>query len=177
MNKVLIVKHDWQVDKSVDEKTLNHWEKQTGYKLPDDYKKFLLTFNGGVTCPWMFRHGHPQSSEEESILDYLHDWDDVVENSNLDVTRDLASRPPNAIEIGQNPGGGAVLLSLDPNSYGQIVYWIPSHLAWGDEPNNIVAAIAPSFSEFINRLFDDGETEHSDWDILTSERTAVPLVL
>lgn len=174
-----IIEQDWQLAQVVDKDTLRRWETTTGYRLPEDYRAFLLKYNGGVIKPWMFRHNHPlvDASYRKAILDFLHEWEAVVHNSHLDTPLVLATRPPGHIEIGKNPGGGRILLSLQPGTHGNVFYWLPSYMAWGEEPNDVVGFIAPSFTEFLACLFDDGETEHGDWDVLASERPPVPLVL
>jgi hypothetical protein len=174
---ILINQLPSKVGKTVGEQALKQWEASSGLKLPDDYRRFLLTFNGGMLKPWIFRHTHPEvgKSDQEMILDYLHDWETVLENSGLDTPRRMATRPPAHIEIGKDPGGGRILLSLQPQSHGNVVYWLPSHSVWGQEPNNVVGFIAPSFTAFLRGLFDDGDTEHGNWDVVARKRKPVAL--
>lgn len=179
MSGLLINRLDEQLGKTVKESELREWELSTGYTLPKDYRIFLLKYNGGMVRPWIFRHDHPQvvGSDREMLLDYLRDWQSVVESSHLDTPPDLATRPPGHIDIGRDPGGGRILLSLRPEEHGNVVYWLPSYMHWGEEPNNVVGFIARSFTEFLNGLLDDGETEHGNWDVYADERPPVPLVL
>lgn len=179
MSNLLINRLTSQLGKSVDEHQLRQWEQSAGYTLPKDYRIFLLKYNGGMVKPWIFRHDHPQvaGSDREMLLDYLRDWQSVVESSHLDTPPDLATRPPGHIDIGQDPGNGRILLSLRSEDHGNVVYWLPSYMAWGEEPNNVVGFVARSFTEFLNGLFDDGETEHGNWDVVARKRPPVPLVL
>lgn len=180
MGQPEIIALDWQVDQPVDEKTLTTWETQSGYQLPEDYRQFLLKYNGGAVRPWIFRHDHPGIDEDdhEAILDYLHGWRAALKYSELSTARHLATQPPDHLLIGQDPGGGGILMSLGKENHGRIVYWQRVHLLWGDEPNNVLGFIAPSFTQFLAGLFvDDAETEHGYWDVLIRKRAAKPLVL
>jgi hypothetical protein len=179
MSEILINRLTTQLSKSVDEHKLRQWEQSTAYTLPKDYRSFINKYNGGMIKPWIFRHDHPQvvGSDREMLLDYLRDWQSVVEISHLDTPPDLATLPPGHIDIGRDPGGGRILLSLRPQDHGNVVYWLPSYMHWGEEPNNVVGFIARSFTEFLNGLFDDGETEHGNWDVVARKRPPVPLVL
>jgi hypothetical protein len=180
MSHIKIIRLSWQLDQFIDEQILNNWEQKTGYSLPEDYRAFLLKYNGGVIQPWMFRHNHPEFYEDdrEMILDYLYDWKKVLKSSDLvDIPLEVANQPPGYIAIGQDPGVGIIMLSLQPNNFGTVIYWLRMHFIWGDEPNNVLGFIAPSFTAFLDGLYDDGETEHGYWNMLTSERQAIPLIL
>lgn len=174
-----ILRIDWQLGRTVDPAALARWEQSTGYRLPDDYRRFLLTFNGGVVKPWIFRHDHRDvhdAQERESLLDYLYDWTQVVEMSEIGVPRGQAALPPHHIVIGQDPGGAGVLLSLDPADHGKISYWLRVLLTWGEPPNDTIGFIADSFAGFVRSLFDDGVTKNSYWRVAAKKRPPVPLV-
>jgi hypothetical protein len=180
MATLKIVKTQSQLGRTVSASALSAWEMATGYHLPEDYRRFLLTYNGGVVRPWIFRHDHRDVKHEEdreALLDYLYDWQDVIGMSELSVPRSQSAQPPHHIVIGQDPGGAGVLLSLDPATYGRIYYWLRVLLTWGEPPNDTLGHVADSFTGFLNTLFDDGKTGHPYWKVVTQNQTPVPLVL
>lgn len=175
-----IVKMQFQLGRTINASALSIWEMATGYRLPDDYRRFLLTYNGGVVRPWIFRHDHRDVHYEEDrevLLDYLYDWQDVIGMSELDVPRSQSARPPHHIVIGQDPGGAGVLLSLDPATHGKIYYWLRVLLDWGDPPNDTLGNVADSFTGFLNTLFDDGKTDHPYWQVVTEKQKPSLLLL
>jgi len=179
MSNLLINKLTSQHGNSITEEELKEWERKTGYTLPKDYRKFLLQYNGGMIKPWLFRHDHPEvfGNNQEMLLDHLHDWHSVIESSYLDIPPDMSSRPPNHIEIGVDPGGGRIMLSLKSDNNGNVVYWLPTYMEWGVEPNNVLGSIAHSFTEFLQKLYDDGETEHGKWEVIVSKHPSISLIL
>jgi hypothetical protein len=165
--RLKIVRRGYQADRKPSEQELLTWEKATGIKLPDDYRHFLLAWNGGTISSYVFIHRYPQvtSAEAELILDVLCDWDDVLDNSRWDEALHLRSVPPQHLVIGKNPSGVYVLLSLAPDTYGHIRTWYKNYyFTWGESENDQLGEVAPSFSAFITGLKEGGPDDyHAYW--------------
>ncbi|MFK4808666.1 SMI1/KNR4 family protein [Devosia sp. ZW T5_3] len=135
------------------------WERRTGLQLPSDYKSFMLKFNGGRVYPNMFNYAVPleryPSTEPETFLDPLYDWEYVEKIWSGEEFGEGC--PPGMLDIGSNPGGLEVLLSVSGDTYGQIFNWLRSTNKWGTDGNDEVWLQAPSFRAFMDNLFDNSD--------------------
>src|ERR1035437_9899266 len=101
-------------------KIISNFEKLIGFTLPDDYKNFLLEYNGGKAqekysaffvdelkqyIPFAVLYGLKKQLDLLCLNDEY--WDDLI---------------PNCIIIGHDPGSGMILLLNDPKIKG-IFYW------------------------------------------------------
>jgi len=132
-------------------------EKQLGHKLPDEYRTFLRTVNGGRPNPdyvqlfnvsnmdsaaveTLLRLRPPAKPEYDEITFQLKAWEDVIEGH---------------VPIAEG-GGDIITLSLEPKTFGAVYWW--SHEV--DEPGHLLAG---SFDEFLTRLaVADGDEEESE---------------
>lgn len=99
------------------------WERQTGLRLPDDYRRFMLRYNGGRPFPSVFRHTWSEGDEmasAETYLEPLYDRGHLV-TWNAELGNRL---PPDTLTIGADPGLIEVLLSLRPHDHGMIYSWV-----------------------------------------------------
>lgn len=133
------------------------WENEHSLKFPDDYREFLLRWNGGLLTP-------------SSI--------DVSDGARLSYSRPaklsehyerLEDAPPQFVDIGDDFGGNHFLLCLHPSKYGQI-FWADHEVAPSENPLRgllhhtptiwqwffpNMRFVAPSFSDLCERLYCD----------------------
>jgi hypothetical protein len=157
------VDDDWSTEGAA-ASAIAGWEHAAKLRLPDDYRRFMLRYNGGRPYPNMFKHTARDpdgfESASEAFLDPLYDWQGVVSWSN-----ELANRlPPNCLAIGADPGLLEIVLSLRSEDHGTVFSWVRNWGAWGSAENSYLCPQAPSFSEFVASLFDDGaKSGHAFW--------------
>jgi hypothetical protein len=162
-----VVRLGYQAKRKPTTQELSKWETAAGLKLPDDYRRFMLEWNGGTISPYVFSHRYPRAEtpDEELILEVLCDWDDVLDNSRLEDEPGVRSIPPQHLVIGTDPRDVYLLLSLAPDSYGRIRTWYKNYdVTWGEPPNDKVGEVAGSFRAFIEGLHQGGpDAYHSYW--------------
>jgi len=141
---------------------VRRFEQRLGSELPGDYRQFLLDINGGRTaethCTFTMQRG---TRRTEGSLNTLHSLGEP------DSPRDLEAHqfprredyPENALRIGYDDGGSAIVLILsgphrselwlldqsDPRSHGSNprVEWFDRRDVW---------KLADSFAEFMRGL-------------------------
>lgn len=171
MNRVISpVEQGWTADGAV-ASAVSRWEQESGLRLPDDYRRFVIRYDGGRPYPNMFKHTalDDQGSENPSdhLVDPLYRWDHVVTWS-----RQLGNRlPPECFAIGADPGLLEIVLSLRAEDYGAVHSWVRNRAVWGSPENSYLCPQAPSFSAFVAALSDDYEQSgRSCWYTPQAER-------
>jgi len=102
---------DWSADREA-ASAISTWERDTGLRLPDDYRGFVLRYDGGRPYPLTFRHTALEAegfeNPSEHYLDPLYSWDRVVSWS-----QELGNRlPAGCMSTGADPGLLEIVLSL-----------------------------------------------------------------
>lgn len=156
------------------------WERDVGIALPDDYRRFMLTFNGGYPYPNVFAHQTPMDEYPlaggRTFLDPLFDWA-MIESEWRDRTIYGDALPPGHLMIGGDPGGLLVLMTLGADDFGAVVTWVARGGPWGSERNTRTWPLAASFTGFIEQLHDDAERSGwRHWHMPLFEQLAKPLV-
>jgi hypothetical protein len=145
------------------EERLGQLETRLKGRLPEDYRTFLLRYNGGRPTLSRFTFA-VEGEEQESILEWLYavhdqpyeepeDWD--PDSGELppyfaqpleEVWAELRSEKPKAgvLPIGRDPGGNLVCLGYAGKRAGQV--WLYDH-----ETESFVP-LAGNFSDFLNGL-------------------------
>jgi hypothetical protein len=97
-------------------------EQRIGVKLPEDYRRFVLEFNGGY-----FNEPLIESNTNDAptaLLTCLHGIGaahpsaELGQSTYLDLFTD--NDPPKILPIGSTPTGGLIVLSTDNESWGEI---------------------------------------------------------
>jgi len=142
------------------------FEMKIDFKLPSEYKSFLLSTNGGepenkddLRCEANWTNQGSSEQIESVGIDYLFSLG-IEENENIGMgllynyeTFTLEQRVPRGtIPIALDGVGNRYLLSLNQQDFGAIYYWYASFEV-DNAPslgNTNVAAIAKSFDVFLN---------------------------
>jgi hypothetical protein len=133
------------------------FEEKLGCRLPDDYREFLLAFNGGQTSlkQVVFSIG-----TDETILNSFYGLGDPtgdIEEGQYDQT-DGFGFPPELLVIGYDDGGSSVCLVIHGDRRGEVWFYdtLDPHepkrmLAWYDRKRDF-KKLASSFTAFIQML-------------------------
>lgn len=131
---------------------IKNFEKSIGFSLPEDYKQFLIEYNGG-TARVRYSTFKVEELNENIPLDVLYGLG--VEKKQLDLQKVndeyIDDMLPNCIIIGDDPGAGMIVL-INDDDYEGVYYWDHSfHFAQSSEEENIYK-VADSFKAFIDGL-------------------------
>jgi cell wall assembly regulator SMI1 len=147
---------------SLREEDLTAVERQLGITLPSDYRRFLLTHNGGHPEPDTF----PLSSFTEGDFGVLNrflgiregEYDDLV-NYYTKVFRDRV--PRNLLPIANDPGGNLICLSVSGPDRGKVYWWFHEEEADEGEPPTYrnIYFVADSFNDLLKSLTEFLEDE------------------
>jgi cell wall assembly regulator SMI1 len=132
---------------SITEKEILSLEKQLKSRLPEDYRDFLLAYNGGNPRPNVFFISPEQQESSLSILFGITSKKayDLWTNA-LDAYED---KDRTVLPIGEDPGGNQIYMSLHPNTYGHIFFC--DHEM---EAPDCMFPIAESFTDLLQKLYE-----------------------
>ena len=133
------------------EKDILEFEEYLGFELPQDYRKFLKEYNGGIpdynkNCFYI------KDLKEETMLDVLYGIN-IEKNFDLKEWNDEygCDLLPKMLIIGSDPGGMMIILSSDEKD-GGIYLWDHAHEYEQSTEELNSYKIADSFQEFIENL-------------------------
>lgn len=130
------------------------FEKRHDIRLPDDYRSFLVSQNGGR--PEMASRVFTFQKEDGSISDSLVDWfSGLIESEDYSLEEDFSVYedriPSGMLPIACDPFGNRILLGVRTPSVSGLWFW--DHEI---EPMNIresgIYKIADSFEQFVEGL-------------------------
>ena len=135
---------------------LQNAEKIIGVKLPEDYRTFLLTHNGGRPEPDVGFKFNPIRQIDDSMIDWFYSIHDG-KYSNLIKKFEKYKRylPNDMLVIANDPGSGWILLGIRGNRRGKVYFWVENFdegLHQDAECTNF-ALVADSFNEFLECLY------------------------
>ncbi|WP_171645661.1 SMI1/KNR4 family protein [Paenibacillus phytorum] len=131
-------------------------EKRYAFKLPNDYKDFLLKYNGGNPSPnvmFTTKNGI-LTSYLISVLP-LFDWEVPSLVSNFLFFNKERKLLANIITIGHDPLRNLVCISVAGNDSGFVYYWDFMNDDCDKPSYNHLVLITESFSKFIEGLRTD----------------------
>lgn len=115
------------------------------FKLPTEYRDFVLEFNGGKPIPNKFKISE---SQEESRVSFFYG---ISTDKDFNILRNFALFENVYMEkylpIGEDPGGDLICLDVSGENEGKIYFW-DHEVA---PPNNLYL-VANSFTEFLEKL-------------------------
>ncbi|GAF61086.1 MULTISPECIES: SMI1/KNR4 family protein [unclassified Psychrobacter] len=139
-------------------KVLKDFEQTIQYRLPEDYRKYLLNFNGAEPINTICN-----ISEDEGITIIhgmlgIHDGPEYVQlESNFGD--DNSTRKTGLLAFAYDEGGNNFCICLLPKQYGK-VYFYDHESSYADDINTLIK-IADSFDCFIESLTSREEYENS----------------
>jgi SMI1 / KNR4 family (SUKH-1) len=166
----------WKVDRSATEEQIGGLELLIGYPLPSDYRRFL---GGGLDVLIDHQHvfilEHPEMGTTEfSFGDFRYfeeekelEWNDIVRTFEL-----RSFRPTRALEIGFCAGDQRIFLSLAPETFGMIFYFVWEDLGGcrdvpeggfdedDDIPLRCMYPMASSFADLVEQLRGEFQLPH-----------------
>ncbi|MEP3278567.1 MAG: SMI1/KNR4 family protein [Stappiaceae bacterium] len=148
--KVLIRRSNQPVDNG----DLLKFEKSIGIELPEKYREFLSTYNGGQPDPNAFLY---KDKSQGSLVDYFLGLD-VAGRANLEryYHRYKDRIPGRFIPIAYDPGGNLIVIGTAGETNGQIFFWDHEMEAEEDEQPDMsnMHLVADSFEEFLAELYE-----------------------
>nr|WP_052421250.1 SMI1/KNR4 family protein [Paenibacillus sp. FSL R7-0273] len=131
------------------ESRLQDFERMNGVQLPQQYREFLLKYNGGYPKPYYFRISQEQGIGMVNIFYGIGEMYDNLEKR-IDIFDDI-------IDIGFFPiaddsGGNQICLGLTEKYSGNVYFWI--HDEDPEDMSNMYF-IAKDFKEFLEKLYDE----------------------
>lgn len=160
------------------------WESRERISLPNDYREFMLRYNGGYVYPRFFRTAAALTgmlgpfAPESSVarLDLIYSWQAVEAHWRGETYG--GGVPGGHIVFADTPGGIELLMALTKENHGHIYAWVPTSCAWGEEGNRQIFPLADTFSQFLQQLFDDAcGSDYEDWCLPIYKQLAKELEL
>lgn len=146
----------------ISEDDITNLESTLSVRLPDDYRAFLLRFNGGRPLPedaFSFLPNKKNGSILSRFYSVTHE-----KKSNTIASRRYAFRnriPGDLLPIGNDLGGSKICIGIGENNHGKVYFW-----AMEDEtPEDVapdyrnVRCIAESFTEHLAAFYDPDTTD------------------
>ena len=132
--------------------SISDFERKIGSKLPDDYKNFLLKYNGGQPCPNSFKfisNKDDGSSVDKFLSLGKEKYSNLLKYYNIYKDR----IPSGFIPIAHDAGGNLILMGANSDN-NKIYFWEHEmEVDEGDIPDmSNVYLISQSFSAFINNF-------------------------
>ena len=140
----------YHTNEPITEHQLVLFEQHIGAKLPDDYRRFLIEYNGG--CPTRVESLIPEINAPILVSEFYGVGTGPC--GLKEVYSMLDGRIPNSfISIADDPGGHEYLIGLCGTQHeGQIYFWL--HDQEAENPMDICFFVANSFTEFFDGLKD-----------------------
>jgi len=142
----------------IEERDIDKLERKLNKKLPDEYRKFLLLYNGGTPIRNLFTRNLELGC---LVVNDLHGINAEHKYNDLYHMIDVYDGriPSNFIPIGGDPGGNVFCLCISEDFYGKVYFWDHNNEDDSDEKVNKHASLtnnmyflSDDFNSFVNRL-------------------------
>ena len=141
----------------VSETEVKAFEKRNGIRLPQNYRNFLLTQNGGMPSPSEF----PLEGHREGVMDIqvFYRLDDGIEVSQLQYNFDLHHERfddvafASLFPIGNDSFNDRICLDLSEERFGAAVF-IDLVPIWKDHTAKDIYVVADNFDAFLEMLYE-----------------------
>ena len=124
------------------------FEAKRGFRLPGDYREFLLTANGGKPDPCAFQLALRSGPYTDSLVHWFHALGDDLESIADEMHRRI---PPELLPIASDPGGNLVCIGVEGDARGKVYFWDHEHEVYPTGWSN-VDLVADSFDAFLRGL-------------------------
>jgi hypothetical protein len=140
----------------VDEPRVLALESRFGSRLPEDYREFLLAFNGGKPVPACFQFTSKSGRTSDSVVNWFLSLSHE-EMLNIEAVLGwLDSRiPPDVVPIAIDPFGNFILLGLRGDVRGKVYFWDHDREPERQPDWSNIDLIADSFDGFLRALTPD----------------------
>lgn len=132
-------------------------------KFPEDYKEFLLKYNGGISEKNIISFVENQHQTEDYIDLFFGICDDDIYGLKSNNNSYINRIPSNTIAIACDPGGNLFLISIRGDDYGHIYFWDhENEVDWNSNQEadySNLTFVAKSFTDLINNLRDVSELD------------------
>ncbi|WP_238322775.1 SMI1/KNR4 family protein [Gorillibacterium massiliense] len=129
---------------------IEQFELKHSISLPEQYRSFLLEFNGGRPIPKLFKISDEQGPD---ILRMFFGIGEMYNNlaENIHIYEDRL--PIGLMPIGNDPGGNVICIGTDEEYYGKIYFW--DHEEESEDLDDIsnVYLLADSFDDFLSEMY------------------------
>ncbi len=139
---------------------IKEFEQKIDAKLPEDYVKFLLQYNGGSPAQDYYDCESRIESETSYIDGVGVSWFyTLAEDYNYNLLKNynmfFNRMPKEMIPISSSPCGNKICLAVRGSNYGKVYYWDHDWEAEeGEEPTyRNIYLIADSFKKFTDNLY------------------------
>jgi hypothetical protein len=151
---------DWSFVKNATD-DITAWEHRECLVLPDEYRQFMIRYNGGSVYPRLITFAGDSS---ETFVDRIFSWK-TVESHWKGETYGRGT-PPGYLIFADTPGPIQFLISVKPEDYGRIYSWVHSTDIWGTDRNTEIFPQSNTFREFLNGLYDDDQgSDFENWHL------------
>lgn len=135
------------------EDVLQSKENEWGVRLPEDYRRFLLQYNGGWPEPDSFKFKDSDKGSSVQAFFGIKGQYDLLD----EVRRYRRRLPERLFPIAIDPGGNRVCISVVGDDTGKIYFWdheMSADAEQGETPDTVdnIVPIADSFDEFLDGL-------------------------
>ena len=128
---------------AVSEAEVAQVESELGVKLPEQYRRFLLQYNGGSPQPPAFRYGTgPYADSQVQSFNCIlpGDYTDLRKQAQVFKGR----VPDTLLPIGADPFGNVIAIGVRSDELGKVFFW--------DHETSDVHPVAPGFNAFLDSL-------------------------
>ena len=138
-------------------KILLNVEKDLGYKLPKEYRDFLLKFNGGEPSPNKFYFNDHSNKASNSIVRYFHavfDTEGYSYDNLMQIYKSLIKNEiilPHILPIASDPFGNYICIFMEGEYKGKI-YFMDHEIGPVEPSYDSLSLIADTFKHFLNML-------------------------
>ncbi|MCG8333544.1 MAG: SMI1/KNR4 family protein [Proteobacteria bacterium] len=140
-------------NEGISEDIVTKFEHKWNVKLPIEYKRFLIKYNGGYPSPDAFAI---KEIEDESTVDKFLSLESGP-HSNLDsyVNTYIGRIPKDLLPIAHDPGGNLICIGIKGENFGIIYFWDHEFESDDNDPDySNVHFVANNFDEFLKELYE-----------------------
>lgn len=132
-------------------KSVEEFETKVKKKLDDEYKNFLIRYNGGEIEPNVFKISEEEGESAVNIIYGLNVEEEYDELSKIfDKLEGVI--PENFLSIADDPGGNQICLGVSGEYVGKIYLWI--HDSVNENEMNNMFFLNDSFNSFLFSLYE-----------------------